>query len=402
MKRMSLLATLLLVLTTCLAGAQTRLAIPSYQDPGSPEWNRWAAPGRSSVGIMIVNEDNGDDTSNHPAVAEAIRAARARGIFVVGYVYTGYGQRDPAIVRNRVDAVYRNYQVDGIFFDETPTDCLATTPSGGTTYSYYQQLGEYIRSRQAGGRLVILNPGTQPPNNCWMSIANILVTAESSSLADYRTNYQDQPWFHRYPPSRFWHIVYNAPGVHQLGLIEDLSKQRGAGWLYVTDLGSSNPYAGPPDYWTTETAEVANEDLQSLYATARPRSSDESGAKVPAKLSFRWQSKRGTRWEILIADAAASGKGDAAPQPEERIEVNADGIVHVFAKGRDWHEVDAHAVAFTLEERTHLVEFDARGLPATVTYQIRSFSSHGDAITTSAPVPLSITNTEYIFDIENH
>src|ERR1700722_10143513 len=91
------------------AWAQSRLAVPSYQDPGSPEWNAWAAPGRQSVGIMIVNENNGDDTSDHPAIAAAMRSARASVIFVVGYVYTGYGQRAPAVVRDRVDAVYRNY-----------------------------------------------------------------------------------------------------------------------------------------------------------------------------------------------------------------------------------------------------------------------------------------------------
>ena len=62
---------------------------------------------------MIVNENNGDDTSYQPAIAAAIRSARASGIFVVGYVYTGYGQRDPAVVRDRVEAVYRNYLVDG-------------------------------------------------------------------------------------------------------------------------------------------------------------------------------------------------------------------------------------------------------------------------------------------------
>ena len=392
----ALLATLLLALATCVAGAQTRLAVPSYQDPGSPEWNAWAAVGPSSVGIMIVNEDNGDDTSNQPAIAEAIRAARAQGIFVVGYVYTGYGQRDPAIVRNRIDAVYKNYLVDGIFFDEAPTDCLAANPHGGTNYSYYQQLGEYIRTRQAGGRLVIMNPGTQPPNDCWMSIASILVTAESSSLSDYLTDYVDQPWFRKYAPSRFWHIVYNAPGKDQLQQILTLSQQRGAGWLYVTDLGSDNPYAGPPTYWKTEAAAVAHQELQSLYATARPRSSDEAGKRVPARVSFRWQSRNATHWEILLSNTPES------PLPEERIDVDINGKVHVFSRAGDWHEVDAHAAAFTLENNTHLVELDARGLPATVSYQIRAVDGRGETLAITAPIPLSLTNTDYIFDIENH
>jgi hypothetical protein len=350
---------------------------------------------------MIVNENNGDDTSYQPAIAEAIRAARASGIFIVGYVYTGYGQRDPAVVRNRVDAVYRNYLVDGIFFDEAPTDCLAPNPIGGTTYGYYQQLGEYVRARQAGGRLVILNPGTQPANDCWMSIANILVTAESSSLADYTTNYQDQAWFRAYPPDRFWHIVYAAPGQHQFEEVLALSHARGAGWLYVTDLGGDNPYAGPPTYWNTETKMIASEGIQAPYASARPASEDESGNKVPAKVSFRWKALNGTHWQILTATTDKNPREGG----QERIDVDADGKVRVFRRdGNDeeWVEVNVHAVAFTLEDRVHLVELDSVGLAESVTYQIQSFDSGNHVVSSSGYVTLSISNRQYIFDSTDH
>jgi len=380
--------------------AQSRLAIPSYQDPGSPQWNAWAAPGRQSVGIMIVNENNGDDTSYQPAIAAAIRAARARGIFVVGYVYTGYGLRDSAVVRERVDAVYRNYSVDGIFYDEVPTDCLAANPIGGTTYGYYQQLGEYVRAQQAGGRLVILNPGTQPANDCWMSIANILVTAESSSLSDYTTNYQDQAWFHDYPPERFWHIVYAAPGQDQFERILSLSHARGAGWLYVTDLGGDNPYAAPPGYWDTETQVVASQGIQAPYATARPASTDESGNAVPAKISFRWKTVHGTHWEI-VCGPGADGAGAAA---QERIEVSANGKVRVYSRNgdQDWLEIQAHAIAVSLEDHVQLVELDSRGLPESLTYQIRSFDNAEHVLSVSIPSSMSMTNRQYIFDVSNH
>ena len=380
--------------------AQTRIAIPSYQDPGSSQWDAWKAPGSKSVGIMIVNESNGDDTTDYPAIASAIRKARAEGIFVVGYVYTGYGQRDPAVVRNLVDAVFKNYLVDGIFFDEAPTDCLATNPYGGTNYSYYQRLGEYIRSRQVGGRLVILNPGTQPANDCWMSIANILVTAESSSLQDYRTNYQDQAWFHKYPPSRFWHIVYAASGKDQLSDILNLSLQRGAGWLYVTDLGSANPYAGPPGYWTQETALVANQGIQSPYAIARPASTDEAGNSVPSKVSFRWKAANGARWQIFLSTdtkspkivPAASGLAIAA---DKRIDVAADGSVRVFTycgdgKTWDWQAFNDDAEAFTLEPQVHLVDLDSSGLGQALRYQIRSLDEKNQVLSTSMPIPLGI------------
>ena len=71
MKRPSLaLFSFLLLFIVMFSGipspAQNRIDIPSYQDPGSPQWNEWRALGSSSVGIMIVNLNNGDDTTTGP------------------------------------------------------------------------------------------------------------------------------------------------------------------------------------------------------------------------------------------------------------------------------------------------------------------------------------------------
>jgi len=54
-----------------LSPAQSRIAIPSCQDPGSPQWNEWQALGSSSVGIMIVNLNNGDDTTGPHSFLDA-------------------------------------------------------------------------------------------------------------------------------------------------------------------------------------------------------------------------------------------------------------------------------------------------------------------------------------------
>ncbi|HEX4424357.1 MAG TPA: hypothetical protein VH079_03090, partial [Terriglobales bacterium] len=99
------LFSIVLLFSSVHSSGQSRIAIPSYQDPGSSQWYEWRTLGSSSVGIMIVNLDNGDDTAYYPRVAQAIRNARKQGIFVVGYTYTGYGQRDPAVIRKKVDAV---------------------------------------------------------------------------------------------------------------------------------------------------------------------------------------------------------------------------------------------------------------------------------------------------------
>ena len=41
--------------------AQARLGVPSYAQPGLQDWNTWRAVGPASLGLMIVNLNNGDD-----------------------------------------------------------------------------------------------------------------------------------------------------------------------------------------------------------------------------------------------------------------------------------------------------------------------------------------------------
>src|ERR1700678_4032405 len=50
-----------ILFAAAMAAGQQRLGVPAYQDPGSAQWTAWALPGSKSVGIMIVNLDNGDD-----------------------------------------------------------------------------------------------------------------------------------------------------------------------------------------------------------------------------------------------------------------------------------------------------------------------------------------------------
>jgi hypothetical protein len=121
MKKLSLaLFSLVLLFGGIPSPAQSRIAIPSYQDPGSAQWNAWQALGSSSVGIMIVNLNNGDDTTYYPSVDQAIRNTRKKGIFVVGYVYTGYGQRDPAVVRT-CDAIKWAGASSSLILEPNPT-----------------------------------------------------------------------------------------------------------------------------------------------------------------------------------------------------------------------------------------------------------------------------------------
>lgn len=397
---------------TCVAWlpAQVRLGAPSYQDPGSTQWRGWAAPGTQAVGIMIVNLNNGDDETYYASVDQAIRATRKKGIFVIGYTYTGYGTRDPKVVHSKIDAVYRNYLVDGIFLDEVPTDCNASNPYLPSQFLYYQQLTNYVREK-TGARLTVLNPGTYSPSDCWMGITNILMNWEDKGLASYRDYYVDYAWVHKYPPDRFWHIVYGMP-ARELTAALELAKQRNAGWIYFTDGSGDNPYAAPPTYWTAEASAAEQQVVQAPFATAWPNSEDENGSPMPGRVSVRWSSNLGSQWQIFFdtdqnAETGYRG-GGIAVGAEYMFQGDAGGaqLWQYTGSGTDWSwaEVEANAELDFLDANVRAASFDTTGIGGAriLNYQIRGLDAAGDSLGDSYVFPLSIANTGLVFDIFNH
>lgn len=411
------------------SAGQTRLGVPAYQDPGSPQWTNWAAPGAKAVGIMIVNLNNGDDEAYYPSIDRAIRATRKQGTFVIGYTYTGYGTRDPKVVRRKIDAVYRNYLVDGMFFDEVPTDCNASNPFLPTQFLYYEALTNYSREK-AGARITVLNPGTYSASDCWMGITNILMNWEGQGLKNYRDNYVDFAWVHQYPPDRFWHIVYGM-GKDQLQTALDLAKQRNAGWVYLTGE-IANPYDSPPRYWADEAAAVEQQAVQSPFATAWPDSIDVQGGRMRGRTSIRWNGQSGAGWEIFL-DTDRSAKtgyhgGGIAVGAEYMFE--ADGgaarLWQYAGTGTDWNwtEVPANAALDLLDPAVQAATFDtaALGGAKALNFQIRALAaakqssandSSDDHSSRNRPsqdhptydsyvLTLSVGNTGMLFDITNH
>jgi spherulation-specific family 4 protein len=405
----SLVVSVLSTLCVASLAGQVRLGAPSYQDPGSTQWTDWAAPGSQAVGIMIVNLNNGDDENYYASVDQSIQATRKNGIFVLGYTYTGYGKRDPKIVQRKIDAVYKNYLVDGVFFDEAPTDCNASNSYLPTAFLYYQQLTNYVREK-AGARLTVLNPGTYSPSDCWMGITNILMNWEDQGLETYQNSYVDYAWVHKYPPDRFWHIIYGM-GADKLPAALALAQQRNAGWVYLTGE-TGNPYASPPKYWAAEAAAVAQQVVQSPYATAWPDSEDDNGSRVPGRVSIRWSSATGSRWQVFF-DTDQNAKtgyhgGGLAVGAEYLLQGNATEVhlSRYTGSGTDWSwtDVSAHAQLDSLGANVRTASFDTAGLGGmkTLNYQIRVLDASGNPLGDSYVLPLSLTNTGFVFDVLNH
>jgi hypothetical protein len=375
------------------AGDQPRLAVPSYVSPTAKEWNAWASLGPQTLGIMIINLNNGDDTRYDRAIAAVVKGTQESGILVLAYVYTRYAQRDPAEIRTKIDGVFESYHVDGIFLDETPTDCKAPGKYATSNLAYYEALADYVRHKP-GKHYVILNPGTLPEEDCWMKAADILLTFEEPTLANYEKNYVDREWLHRYPPERFWHLVYSVPSVDEMEQVVKLARQRGVGWLYVTDDGpDKNPWDEPASYLATEAREWTGIE-PGTPKSASPPSSKESVTPAPRRVSIQWSGLKGARSQIFLDVDQKTSTGyhgfGAALGADLMLEMPGDGSVKLMrynGNGEDWKWItlEAHVTLTQPQPGLNRVEFDATplGSAATIKIQFRSLDQDWNAVSAS-------------------
>ncbi len=235
-----LIYTFIFLCTVSTIQAQTNvcqsIAIPAYFYPGAL-WTQ-ARNNAPKIKIMVMNPNSGSGTSSNPDYVTAVSQARAAGIKVVGYVYTSYGNRPAATVKQEITNYKTWYSVDGIFFDETAT---ADTP---VLLNYYQDLANF--TRQTPNQKVIFNPGTFPAE-AYMNIADIIATSEGKYKA--YSILQNPAWINNYQPNRFWHIIYGA-NIWQTYRAIELAKQRNAGYIYITNDRFTNPYDTLPLYLT--------------------------------------------------------------------------------------------------------------------------------------------------------
>ena len=249
-----------LSLTCSCASAQcpdtpTTLLVPAYfyPLPGSPwEQLEQAAMGGTRI-VAILNPNSGPGTEVDPGYVAAIAGARAAGVKLIAYVPTNYGSRSSAAAIADVQQYINFYglsNIDGVFWDEMSDEI--------STLGYYQTITAGARALVANA-FVVANPGT-----------NIAATLAVPSVADtfvlYENNSQGAVPFSTYQPplwalngssSRIAYIVYNS----QAGMLQsvlELSRQRNAGYVFVTDDVLVNPYDTLPPYWANEWAMASN------------------------------------------------------------------------------------------------------------------------------------------------
>lgn len=205
--------------------------VPAYFPPRAiADLVRRSPPPR----LLIVNPASGPGDRPSEPYRRAIAAARQVGSGVLGYVRTGYGDREAAAVERDIDRYRSWYGVDGIFLDES-------SPSAAQL-PYYRALGRY--ARRSGLRLVALNPGVTPERG-YFTIADVVVTFEGPA-SGYREALRAAPaWLSQISPRRIAHLVYDATPAQAASV---LATRSGAGNVYVTGGRPPNPWRSPSTY----------------------------------------------------------------------------------------------------------------------------------------------------------
>jgi Spherulation-specific family 4 len=224
---------------TVTAGT-VHMIVPAYWDPDS-QWQRIIADA-PTVGMIIFNPHSGPGTATDPAYPPVIAQAQAKGIRVLGYVSTAYGQRAEADIDADVNGYYSLYSPSGIYFAEGPmeNDCDTLQP-------LYQRLTTLAQSHDSKAYLAI---GTRYCPT-FITFSDLMVEfAETYSMYQ---GYASPSWMPGNSPERFCHFVSEVPGAAAASVLSRAIRL-GAGWVFTTDGTAPNPWGALPSYYDQEVA----------------------------------------------------------------------------------------------------------------------------------------------------
>jgi Spherulation-specific family 4 len=231
---------------------EQRLLIPAYFYPGAngTAWKKMCDLIYSSraVAVIVMNANNGVFRHADANYTAAMNYCRSKKQTVVGYVFTDHGTRPLSAVKSNVAHYYQDYPgVRGIFIDEMSND--------PQTYPYYRALYAYAKagSTPTAQRLVIGNPGATASTD-WQLRSCVVCLRPHGPVVDILANFEGPyervdadpafvtgftdwvppAWTSGYPVYKFAHLVYRSTSATITTSACNMSKERRAGWIYVT------------------------------------------------------------------------------------------------------------------------------------------------------------------------
>jgi hypothetical protein len=227
-----------------------RLLVPAYIYPageGRKQWRRLIdAAGKVDL-LLVVNPDSGPGAERNPDYTAVIAEAAGRGVKLVGYVNTGFGQRPAAEVKADVDTWVRLYpRIGGFFLDQQ-------SPDAGHAADY-ADLGAYARGKIRDA-LVIGNPGV-PCDEAYLArraadMVCIFAKPDGFDVFELPATLKE------YDPSRIAALVYQIADEEVMRSMLKEAIIKGIGYVYVTDGKWPNPWDQLPAYWEAEVEALA-------------------------------------------------------------------------------------------------------------------------------------------------
>ncbi len=231
--------------------SQVGVVIPLYTYPTD---NSWAALIQAKENfpsvpvIAIINPDSGPGNSKDENFVTGIADLENAGITVLGYVATGYGTSSYSSLSN-IEGQVQDYKswypdIQGILFDEMS--------SSANQQNYYQTVENYVSS--LGMNFTAGNPGTTVDNGL-IGIFNLLCIYENPGLPAVSNINQ---YYSSYGNDGFAYVAYGVSSLPSQATMQSLDTY--VSYIYITNMGGSNPYNGLPSYFTAEMAALATVD----------------------------------------------------------------------------------------------------------------------------------------------
>jgi serine/threonine protein kinase len=222
-----------------------RLLVPAYfypADAGLAEWYRLLDSAQAAATVVVANPASGPGKDVDPNYSMVLKRAQEKGVVVLGYVSTKYGDRSLQEVKGEVDRWLKFYPgIQGIFFDEQASEAERAL--------YYTALYEYVR-KDRGLSLVVSDPGALCAEE-YLARPTADVVCMVETTKDLSA-YHRPAWTNRYPASRFAALAKHVKTSEQMRQALRGMTDAHCGYCYVTDGEGDNPWSRLPRYWDEE------------------------------------------------------------------------------------------------------------------------------------------------------
>jgi hypothetical protein len=201
----------------------TSYIIPLYSYPAGQyqsEWDKLYNLSTSKIVYVIINPNNGPGNAVDSNYLDEINKLKAKGFYVVGYVYTNRGNRNLEDVKNDISKwllLYGANKIDGFFIDEISNDIQK--------YNYYRDIHTFANSKS---KHVILNPGVNV-NIGYFNISDKIIVFENSEANFEAFQYND---YSSINSDRVCSIVYSTP-TDKVSFVKDKMLKNNSSCGYI-------------------------------------------------------------------------------------------------------------------------------------------------------------------------